>query len=98
MTLKDIISKVTSWSLANEAGDRISKELAAVRREYIGKAAWETLPRGAVVSCVILEIDWVQDYGMAGGWAVRVEYLESVMRGRQSWTSDKVLQFSKGSK
>lgn len=98
MTLRDIISKVTSWSQANEAGDRISKELSAVRREYIGKAAWETLPRGAVVACVILEIDWVQAYGTQGGWDVAVQYLEGDMKGYVSHTSDKVLQFSKGSK
>lgn len=98
MTLKDLISKVTNWSLANEAGDRISKEITAVRKEYIGKAAWETLPRGAVVACVILEIDWVQAYGTQGGWSVAVQYLEGDMKNYVSWTSDKVLQFSKGSK
>lgn len=98
MTLLDIISKVTSWSLANEAGDRISKEITAVRREYIGQTAFETMPTGAVAECVIIEIDWVSDYGMTGGWAVRVCYVNSTLKGTFSWTSDKVLTFSKWSK
>lgn len=97
MTFLELITTVTTWKRTDTAADVISKELAAVRREYIGKAAWETMPTGLQVACVILAIDWVDSYGMNGGWDVRVEYIEGSMKGIQSHTSDKVLQFSKGS-
>lgn len=93
MTIKELITTATNWTFARDAGDRISREVAAVRKEYIGKAAIETMPTGTKVKCVIAEIDWVSDYGMEGGWAVRVIYTSGYLKGEYSWTSDRVLEF-----
>lgn len=91
------VTTVTDWLFARNAGEKISREIREVRKKYIGKAAVETMPSGTQVECVILEIDWIEDYGMKGGWAVRVVYTNGFLKGQMSWTSDKVLSF-KGSK
>lgn len=93
MTIKELITTATNWTFARESGDRISREVAAVRREYIGKAAIETMPNGNRVSCVIVSIDWIQDYGLTGGWDVGVAYTDTMLKGQMSHTSDKVLEF-----
>ena len=92
-----IISKLVSWVTAREAGDRISAEIRAIRREFVGKMAIERLPFGTLQECKILEIDWEQSYGLNGGWAVFVEYVGGELDGMQSWTTDTVL-FFQGSK
>lgn len=93
MTLSDLVTTVPTWAFAREAGDRISKEVAAVRREYLGKSATEVMPNGNRVTCVITSIDWIQDYGLTGGWDVGVVYTDTMLKGQMSHTSDKVLVF-----
>jgi len=93
MTIKELLTTVTNWNLARESGDRISREIREVRNKYIGKAAVETMPNGNCVSCVIVSIDWVQEYGISGGWDVGVIYTDTMLKGQMSHTSDTVLSF-----
>lgn len=91
MTLSDVFTPVTSWLFARDAGERINKELVAVRRKYIGVSAVEIMPLGQHVNCVITSIDWIPDYMTNGGWDVGVIYTSGILKGQMSHTSDKVL-------
>lgn len=93
MTLLESVTKVTNWLLAREAGDRISREIRAVRHEYIGKEAYELMPDGKRVKCVIVDIDY-QDSLVGSKWTVLVIYSSGLLKGQSSWTSDCVLEFT----
>lgn len=90
------VTQVTDWLFARNAGEKISREIREVRNKYIGKAAVETMPNGKEIWCIIRQIDWEDAYGLNGGWAVKVEYLEGLLKGQSSWTSDRVLTFKGG--
>lgn len=91
MTLKEVISAIKNITMAQDAAVVIRKETAQLRREFIGKSDIETMPTGARIECVIVEIDWVESYGIEGDWAIRVIYSAGTLKGQFSWTSDKVL-------
>ena len=85
-----VLERIITWNSARRA----ERWLRSIRNKYIGCEVIEVMPSGNLVRAEIVDMTWESSYGLDGGWAVRVKYLEGDMAGQESETSDTVLELT----